>query len=186
MMMRTGSMIIVTATDSGPCSETIQIEVVEQSIEPSPEDLDGDGIPNGLDTDKDNDGVNDNFDSFPEDPNEQYDSDGDGIGNNADSDDDNDGFTDSDEALAGTDPLDPFSFPEDRDNDKLPDSLEPGLGTDPSNLIQTTMGYRWRRRLNRSKLLPIPTAMGSNQTDPDDDNDEKMRKIPSRWIQTIR
>ena len=117
-------------------TQTVQIEVVEKTAEPirpSPEDLDGDGIPNGLDPDKDNDGVNDNFDSFPEDPNEQYDSDGDGIGNNADSDDDNDGFTDRDEALAGTDPLDPFSFPADRDNDKLPDSLEPGLGTDPSN-----------------------------------------------------
>ena len=42
---------------------------MEEPIEPSPEDIDGDGIPNGLDTDKDNDGVNDNFDSFPEDPN---------------------------------------------------------------------------------------------------------------------
>ena len=102
--------VIVTATDSVgyTVTQTVQIEVVEKTeepIRPSPEDLDGDGIPNGLDPDKDNDGVNDNFDSFPEDPNEQYDSDGDGVGNNADSDDDNDGFTDRDEALAGTNPV---------------------------------------------------------------------------------
>ena len=65
--------VIVTATDSVgyTVTETIQIEVVaqtEEPIEPTPEDLDGDGIPNGLDPDKDNDGVNDNFDSFPEVP----------------------------------------------------------------------------------------------------------------------
>ena len=168
--------VIVTATDSVgyTVTETIQIQVVEQNIEPSPEDIDGDGIPNGLDTDKDNDGVNDNFDSFPEDPNEQYDSDGDGIGNNADSDDDNDGFTDSDEALAGTDPLDPFSFPEDRDNDKLPDSLEPGLGTDPSNPDTDNDGV-----IDGEDDFPTDPNYTTdtdgdglpNKTDPDDDND---------------
>ena len=42
--------------------------------------------------DSDNDGVADEFDAFPNDPNESIDTDGDGIGDNADPDDNNDGF----------------------------------------------------------------------------------------------
>jgi len=45
--------------------------------------------------DTDNDGVSDNSDAFPLDPNESIDTDGDGIGNNADTDDDNDGVADT-------------------------------------------------------------------------------------------
>ncbi|GAA3928632.1 PKD domain-containing protein [Litoribacillus peritrichatus] len=45
--------------------------------------------------DTDNDGVPDNQDAFPEDPNETQDSDQDGIGNNADTDDDNDDIADT-------------------------------------------------------------------------------------------
>ncbi len=44
--------------------------------------------------DSDNDGVLDNLDAFPNDPNEWLDTDGDQIGNNADADDDNDGVAD--------------------------------------------------------------------------------------------
>ncbi|MFK8030116.1 MAG: PA14 domain-containing protein [Gammaproteobacteria bacterium] len=56
-------------------------------------DSDGDGVPDNLDafpndpnetTDSDNDGVGDNADAFPNDPNETADSDGDGVGDNAD------------------------------------------------------------------------------------------------------
>ena len=39
------------------------------------------------------------------------DTDGDGVGNNGDTDDDNDGYSDSAEATAGTDPLNPESYP---------------------------------------------------------------------------
>ncbi len=46
-----------------------------------PDDVDGDGVPNGAD-------------AFPNDPTEHTDTDGDGIGNNADTDDDNDGIPD--------------------------------------------------------------------------------------------
>ena len=54
--------------------------------------------------DADGDGVPDDEDAFPNDPDESVDSDGDGIGNNADTDDDNDGVLDVDEIVAGTDP----------------------------------------------------------------------------------
>jgi len=57
-------------------------------------DSDGDGIPNHLDPDDDNDGTDDEDDAFPNDPNESLDTDGDGIGNNADEDDDGDGLPD--------------------------------------------------------------------------------------------
>ncbi|MEY2907645.1 MAG: hypothetical protein RLZZ602_168 [Pseudomonadota bacterium] len=85
-------------------------------------DSDGDGVGDNSDafpnnpletTDTDGDGVGDNADMFPNDPSETVDSDEDGIGNNADPDDDNDGFSDLAELEAGTNPLDPTSFPVD-------------------------------------------------------------------------
>ena len=45
-------------------------------------DIDKDGIPNDLDKDNDNDGVEDSKDAFPLDPEEWADTDGDGIGDN--------------------------------------------------------------------------------------------------------
>ena len=45
-------------------------------------------------TDSDRDGVPDETDAFPDDPNETMDSDNDGVGDNADPDDDNDGIPD--------------------------------------------------------------------------------------------
>ena len=66
-------------------------------------DTDGDGIPDEIDPDDDNDGVDDSSDAFPLDPTEWEDTDGDGTGNNADLDDDNDGVLDEDDI----DPLDP-------------------------------------------------------------------------------
>src|SRR5690606_1544231 len=53
--------------------------------------------------DSDKDGVADNVDAFPHDPNESVDSDNDGIGDFADSDDDNDGWSDADERRLGSD-----------------------------------------------------------------------------------
>jgi hypothetical protein len=71
-------------------------------------DSDADGSPDECDTsceatgmiadnDDDNDGLDDQFDDLPLDPNEQIDTDGDGIGNNADIDDDGDGVIDTDD-----------------------------------------------------------------------------------------
>ena len=77
-------------------------------------DTDGDGIPNDVDTDDDNDGVLDVNDAFPLDPTESVDTDNDGIGNNADTDDDNDGVLDVNDAF----PLDPTESV-DTDNDGI-------------------------------------------------------------------
>jgi hypothetical protein len=55
--------------------------------------------------DFDMDGVPDDADAFPDDPDESADTDGDGIGNAADPDDDGDGMPDGWESANGTDPL---------------------------------------------------------------------------------
>ncbi len=75
------------------------------------EDSDNDGIINAVDSDDDNDGVEDSQDAFPFDATESKDSDGDGMGDNADLDDDNDGARDATELLVGTDPFDSNSTP---------------------------------------------------------------------------
>ena len=62
-------------------------------------DTDGDGDPDGIDTDDDNDGVLDTADAFPLDATESLDTDGDAVGNNADTDDDADGILDTDDAF---------------------------------------------------------------------------------------
>ena len=80
--------------------------------------------------DADGDGVADDEDAFPDDPDEWADSDGDGVGDNADDDDDNDGLTDVEEGEFGldcylTDPLNP-----DTDFDGVIDSAD-AYPTDP-------------------------------------------------------
>jgi hypothetical protein len=78
----------------------------------------------GLDSDRD--GVPDEMDVFPLDPNESIDTDNDGIGNNADTDDDNDDLSDFDEGIQGTDPL-----VADTDMDGFTDGEEVAAGTNP-------------------------------------------------------
>ena len=79
------------------------------------DDLNHNGIPDCEETDWDGDGVHNAgavpWDAFPRDPKEWRDTDGDGIGDNADTDKDGDGYSDEEERAAGTDPLDPLSFP---------------------------------------------------------------------------
>ena len=96
----------------------------------------GDVFPNNPEEQFDNDldGVGDNADLFDDDPYETSDNDLDGIGDNADLDDDNDGFTDEQEAIDGTDPLNPFScqqgcfsFDIDLDEKLEADALTDGL-----------------------------------------------------------
>jgi hypothetical protein len=81
-------------------------------------DTDSDGVGNNADTDDDGDGVPDGSDDFRLDASETTDTDGDGIGDNADTDDDGDGFSDAAEIAAGTDPLDPKSWPASNDNEE--------------------------------------------------------------------
>jgi len=79
------------------------------------DDRNGNGVPDNEEKDWDGDGVPNAgaipWDAFPFDPKEWRDTDGDGIGDNADTDDDGDGWSDEEEKKAGTDPLDPLSFP---------------------------------------------------------------------------
>ncbi len=81
--------------------------------------------------DSDNDGVYDEDDAFPSDPNETVDTDNDGTGNNADTDDDNDGMPDEWEDENGLNPL--VSNPnEDPDNDGKSNIQEYNAGTNPT------------------------------------------------------
>lgn len=81
------------------------IAELERGSEPMSvsEDFDGDGLANDSDNDDDNDGVRDDIDAFPFNPNEFIDSDNDGLGDNQDRDDDNDNILDVDDKF----PLDP-------------------------------------------------------------------------------
>jgi hypothetical protein len=81
--------------------------------------------------DSDNDGVPDNTDAFPNDPNETLDTDGDGIGNNADTDDDGDGMPDSWEIANNFNPLVNSDASADADSDGLTNLEEFQHGTDP-------------------------------------------------------
>ncbi len=78
----------VTAYDGNGLESAYSAELVYTNIA----DSDGDGVP-------------DDRDAFPLDPNETLDTDGDGVGNNADIDDDNDGMPDAWETLHGLNPL---------------------------------------------------------------------------------
>jgi gliding motility-associated-like protein len=104
-------------------------------------DVDGDGIPDAIDPDDDNDGVPDVMDSFPKDPSENSDIDGDGIGDNTDQDRDGDGVPNSTDLF----PNNPNESSDndgdsigdnadlDDDNDGYDDSIEIQEGSDPLN-----------------------------------------------------
>jgi len=89
--------------------------------------------------DTDGDGVPDDQDAFPTDPNEWLDTDGDGTGNNADPDDDEDGMQDDWEILYGFNPLDAADAAEDADGDGVSNLDEFLQGTNPRDGIEA--GY---------------------------------------------
>jgi hypothetical protein len=80
-------------------SDSNEIEFTVGGSDPSS------GSGDGTTIDTDGDGVVDELDAFPSDPDEWGDADGDGTGNNADLDDDNDGMPDSWEIDHGLNPL---------------------------------------------------------------------------------
>jgi hypothetical protein len=84
-------VLTYTATDSSGNTANIQRTVIVQAIDAN--DTDNDGVDDDEDTfpndssetaDSDNDGVGDNADAFPNDASETADSDNDGVGDNAD------------------------------------------------------------------------------------------------------
>ena len=83
-------------------------------------------------SDRDGDGVANEQDAFPDDPNEWADSDGDGIGNNSDTDDDNDGMPDTWEVEYGLNPLSDDAG-QDADSDGFSNALEYQYQTNPAD-----------------------------------------------------
>ena len=148
----------------------------------SARDTDHDGIPNNQDEDDDNDGVNDEDDVAPLDPNEHTDTDGDGAGDNADEDDDNDGVPDEHDDL----PKNPNETidtdkdgegniaDEDDDNDGIDDDDEEKNGTDPLKPDSDNDGVN-----DNEDDFPIDNSESEdtdkdgigNNADIDDDND---------------
>ena len=114
---------------------------------PDQSDLDGDGIGDICDNDKDGDGYilfyENACNSSDLDPNDKpLDTDLDLIPNCVDTDDDNDGYSDEFEDTAETNPLDNESVPIDTDQDGLPDAVEALRRTDPNNPDTDGDGYK--------------------------------------------
>jgi len=110
-------------------------------------DSDGDTIPDEVDTDDDNDGVDDVDDAFPVDPTETQDSDGDGVGDNTDEfpnnpnewiDSDGDGVPDNSDI--------------DLDNDGL---------TDPTETVNT-QPQQWE---SETFVIPANSGQATHQVD---------------------
>ena len=100
---------------------------------------DGDSVGDNKDEDADNDGVPNNVDDLPLDPDESTDSDKDGIGNINDTDDDNDGLTDKEEDNSGLNSLN-SDTDADTINDKedsFPLNPNESLDTDKDSLGNT-------------------------------------------------
>lgn len=75
--------------------------------------------------DRDGDGVSDDLDAFPDDPNEFRDTDGDGIGDQGDEDDDGDGLSDDEEQRYGEDCRLSDHLNPDTDGDGILDGEDP-------------------------------------------------------------
>ncbi|MCA9550196.1 MAG: hypothetical protein KC933_09180, partial [Myxococcales bacterium] len=91
---------------------------------PTDGDFDGDGVPDSVDEDDDNDGCIDAFDAFDLDPAFCLDTDEDGIANEIDDDDDGDGLPDSEEVSEGADGWVTSPLVADTDDDGYRDALD--------------------------------------------------------------
>jgi len=122
-------------------------------------DTDGDGTPDLTDPDDDNDGVNDDEDTFPLDPTETVDTDRDGIGNNADADDDNDGMPDIWETENGLNPLDAADASMDLDGDGLTNLEEYEGDTSPN--VSDAQAFPWWILAAIAGIAVIGIALGT-------------------------
>jgi chitinase len=126
-----------------------------QADPPPPADQDGDGVP-------------DDQDRFPNDPNESVDTDGDGLGNNADPDDDNDGMPDDWEIMYGLDPLtDDASL--DPDGDGITNLNEYLGGTAPETFDENSEPDRPRLLFpSNNEVVALPVVLQAETfSDPD-------------------
>ena len=120
--------------------------------------------------DSDGDGTPDSSDDFPLDASEDTDTDGDGIGDNADTDDDEDGYSDTDEAYAGTDPLDGTDTPTDTDGDGISDATD--TDDDGDGYSDTDEAYAGTDPLDGTDTPTDTDGDGiSDASDTDDDGD---------------
>ena len=124
-------------------------------------DFDGDLVPDDIDTDDDNDGVDDRYDFDPLDPNVSVDSDGDNIPDSIDTDDDNDGFEDSEDLF-------PYNQAEwkDDDGDGIGDNSDPDDDGDGRNDIFDVFPT------DPEEWSDFDGDGTGDNKDPDDDNDD--------------
>ena len=101
-------------------------------VNPTADDIAGTNFLYTVNLDDDNDGILDAVDNCPAIPNsDQIDTDGDTLGNACDPDDDNDGMPDAFETANGFDPLDPSDAGQDADGDRFSNLTEFKAGTNP-------------------------------------------------------
>jgi len=110
--------------------------------------------------DSDCDGVVNDEDAFPNDPQEWLDTDGDGIGNNADTDDDNDGVEDSEDLF----PLDPTESL-DADNDGIGNNAD--TDDDNDGVEDSADAFPF----DATESVDTDNDGIGNNADTDDDND---------------
>lgn len=110
-------------------------------------DLDGDGVGDACDTDRDGDEVANDEDAFPDNPEETTDTDEDGIGDNADTDRDGDGVDNDPDNCPST----PNADQADSDNDGIGDACDDtddsgsvgGGGGDPTGTSAVWDEFNW-------------------------------------------
>lgn len=126
--------------------------------------------------DSDGDGVVDELDAFPSDPDEWIDTDNDGIGNNADLDDDNDGMPDDWEIEHGLDPLRDDSQ-EDLDGDGVSNIDEFENGGDPASAPGNQAPYapQLSEPADAAIVGLTPSLTTLNYIDPDGDAHARTR-----------
>jgi len=88
------------------------------------DDLDGDGVVDAEDLDRDGDGVPNSSDAFPENPAESSDLDGDGLGDQSDPDPDGDSLSTAEELVAGSDGWTTDPLRADTDGDGVLDGVD--------------------------------------------------------------